>query len=77
MAKAQWVSGQFNPHISWLLEILGFKHACTTIPKSIQRGLMDPLGLGIASLVELLIKVSGTKKIRIKGDTPPLTEPSE
>ena len=77
MAKAQWASGHFNPHISWLLEMLGFEHARTTIPKSIQRGLMDPLDLGIASLVELLIKVSGTKKIRIKGDTPPSTEPSE
>lgn len=65
MSKAQWASGQFNPHISWLLEMLGFQEARTTIPKWIQRGLMDPLDLGIASLVELLVRTSATKKVRL------------
>ena len=66
MSKALWASGQFNPHISWLLEMLGFKEARTTIPKWIQRGLMDPLDLGIASLVELLLRAFATKKMHLK-----------
>lgn len=64
LATAQWASGHFNPHITWVLEKLGFQHARTTIPKYIQRGLMDPLDLGIASIVELLIELSATKKLR-------------
>lgn len=64
LATAQWASGHFNPHITWVLEMLGFKHARTTIPKYIQRGLMDPLDLGIAFVVELLIELSATKKLR-------------
>lgn len=70
LSKTQWASGSFNPHISWLLETLGFKYARTTIPKYIQRGLMDPLDLGIASLVELLVRVSATKKIRMREASP-------
>ena len=74
MAKAQWASGQVNPHINWLLTTLGFEHARTTIPKGIQRGLMDPLDLGIASLVEKLITISGTKKVKTKDDFIPTGE---
>ena len=64
LATAQWASGHFNPHITWVLETLGFKQARTTIPKYIQRGLMDPLDLGIAAIVELLIELSATKKVK-------------
>lgn len=60
------VSGQFNPHISWVLEKLGFKHARTTIPKWIQRGAMDPLDLVIASVLELLVKITASKKLRLR-----------
>lgn len=60
------VSGQFNPHISWVLEKLGFKHARTTIPKWIQRGAMDPLDLVVASVLELLVKVTASKKLRLR-----------
>ena len=76
LASAQWASGQFNPHISWVLQKLGFEHARSTIPKYIQKGLMDPLDLGIASIVELLITVSATKKVRMK-DGSPFGEQSE
>ncbi len=60
------ISGQFNPHISWLLETLGFKDARTTIPKWIQRGAMDPLDMVIANLVELLVTVSAKKKLQLR-----------
>ena len=60
------VSGQFNPHISWVLERLGFKHARTTIPKWIQRGAMDPLDLVVASVLELLVKLTASKKLRLR-----------
>ncbi len=56
------VSGQFNPHISWLLEKLGFKEARTTIPKGLQRGAMDPLDKVISMAVELLVKLTASKK---------------
>ena len=58
------VSGQFNPHIDWLLERLGFKHARTTIPKWIQRGAMDPMDMAVSNIIELLVKLSATKKVR-------------
>lgn len=60
------VSGQFNPHISWVLERLGFKHARTTIPKWIQRGAMDPLDFVVASVLELLVKLTASKKLRLR-----------
>ena len=60
------VSGQFNPHISWVLERLGFKHARTTIPKWVQRGAMDPLDLVVASVLELLVKLTASKKLRLR-----------
>ena len=60
------VSGQFNPHISWVLERLGFKHARTTIPKWVQRGAMDPLDFVVASVLELLVKLTASKKLRLK-----------
>jgi len=56
------VSGQFNPRISWLLEKLGFKEARTTIPKSLQRGAMDPLDKVVSMAVELLVKLTASKK---------------
>ena len=59
------VSGQFNPHISWLLEKLGFSDAQTTIPKWIQRGAMDPLDNVVAFAVELLVKLTATKKEKL------------
>lgn len=59
------VSGQFNPHISWLLEKLGFKDARTTIPKWVQRGAMDPLDKGVATAVEFLVKLTANKKKNI------------
>lgn len=60
------VSGQFNPHISWVLERLGFKHARTTIPKWVQRGAMDPLDFVVASVLELLVKLTASKKLRLR-----------
>ena len=74
ISKAPWASGQFNPHISWLLEMLGFREARTTIPKWIQRGLMDPLDLGISSIVELLVQAAATKKTRLKDSSPAMDE---
>ena len=59
------VSGEFNPHISWLLETLGFKHAQTTIPKWVQRGAMDPLDKAIALTVEQLVQFSAKKKLEL------------
>lgn len=60
------VSGQFNPHISWVLEKLGFKHARTTIPKWIQRGAMDPLDFVVARVLELLVKLTASKKLELR-----------
>lgn len=57
------VSGEFNPHINWLLETLGFKHARTTIPKWLQRGAMDPLDKAMAVALEVLIQLSAKKKL--------------
>lgn len=59
------VSGEFNPHINWLLETLGFKHARTTIPKWVQRGAMDPLDKAIAVALEVLIQLSAKKKLQL------------
>ena len=70
LSKAQWASGQFNPHVNWLLEKLGFEHARTTIPKWIQRGLMDPIDLAVSLSVELLVKLSATKKVRQRSLSP-------
>ena len=56
------VSGQFNPHINWLLEKLGFNEARTTIPKGLQRGAMDPLDKVVSMAVELLVKLTASKK---------------
>jgi hypothetical protein len=60
------VSGEFNPHISWLLEKLGFKHAQTTIPKWVQRGAMDPLDKAVALAVEMLVQFSAKKKLHLR-----------
>ena len=68
------VSGQFNPHISWLLERLGFSDAQTTIPKWIQRGAMDPLDKVVATVVELLVKLTASKKEKLLR-TPPILPP--
>ena len=64
------VSGQVNPHVNWLLEKLGFKHARTTLPKSIQRGAMDPLDMVVASVLELLVKLTATKKLQMSTTSP-------
>ena len=64
-------TGQFNPHISWLLERLGLEHARTTIPKWIQRVAMDPLDMVVANIVELLIKITATKKLKLRVSSPP------
>ena len=64
-------TGQFNPHISWLLERLGLEHARTTIPKWIQRVAMDPLDMVVANVVELLIKLTATKKLKLRASSPP------
>ncbi len=70
------VSGKFNPHVSWLLERLGFSDAQTTIPKWIQRGAMDPLDKLIATAVELLVKLTASKKERLIRFPPHLTDSS-
>ena len=54
--------------------MLGFREARTTIPKWIQRGLMDPLDLGISSLVELLVQAAATKKTQLKDSSPAMDE---
>ena len=64
------VSGEFNPHISWLLERLGFKHARTTIPKWVQRGAMDPLDKVVSVAVELLVQLSAKKKLQLRASSP-------
>ena len=64
------VSGEFNPHVSWLLERLGFKHARTTIPKWVQRGAMDPLDKAVAVAVELLVQFSAKKKLQPSAPSP-------
>lgn len=71
------VSGQFNPHISWLLEKLGFSDAQTTIPKWIQRGAMDPLDMVVATVVELLVKLTASKKEKLIRSPPALTQVPE
>lgn len=71
------VSGQFNPHISWLLEKLGFSDAQITIPKWIQRGAMDPLDKVIATVVELLVKLTASKKEKLIRAPPQLTQAAE
>ncbi|CAI8050188.1 Transmembrane protein KIAA1109 [Geodia barretti] len=64
------VSGEFNPHINWLLQKLGFKHAQTTIPKWVQRGVMDPLDKTVALAVEQLMQFSGKKKLKFLANSP-------
>lgn len=64
------VSGEFNPHINWLLERLGFKDARTTIPKWVQRGAMDPLDKAVAVVVELLVQFSAKKKLQLHASSP-------
>lgn len=62
MGKSTWASGQINPHIGWLLEKLGLDHARTTIPKYVQRGLMDPIDLAVATTLELILTLSQKKQ---------------
>ena len=64
------VGGEFNPHISWLLQKLGFKHAQTTIPKWVQRGAMDPLDKTVALAVEQLVQFSAKKKLKFIANSP-------
>lgn len=48
--------GHINPHINWVLERLGFKDARTTIPKWLQRGLLDPLDLTVSSILKQIVR---------------------
>ncbi len=66
LCNFECVCWELDPHISWLLERLGFKHAQTTIPKWIQRVAMDPLDMVVANAMELLIKITATKKLQQK-----------
>lgn len=42
--------------VDYVLQKLGFTHARITIPKWIQRGIMDPCDLMCASIMEKLIE---------------------
>lgn len=61
LAGNSWTSGTVN--IGWLLEMLGFQEAKTTIPKSIQCGVMDLLDNTISMMVKKLLSVSAKKKL--------------
>eukprot|EP00116_Pleurobrachia_bachei_P003612 sb/3463874/ len=47
--------GKVNPNVNWVLKKLGFKNPTVTIPKSIQRGPMDPLDYFVSRLVKSLV----------------------
>lgn len=52
-----WTGRGIEPvGVDYVLQKLGFSHARTTIPKWIQRGIMDPCDLMCASLMESLIE---------------------
>ena len=61
LAGNSWTSGTVN--IGWLLEMLGFQEAKTTIPKSIQCGVMDLLDETISTMVKRLLSFSAKKKL--------------
>ena len=61
LAGNSWTSGTVN--IGWLLEMLGFQEAKTTIPKSIQNGIMDLLDETLSLMVKRLLSVSAKKKL--------------
>lgn len=61
LAGNSWTSGTVN--IGWLLERLGFQEAKTTIPKSIQNGLMDLLDKTISMMIKRLLSISAKKKL--------------
>ena len=42
-------------NIDWVLEKLGFAHAALTIPKWVQRGVMDPMDMVLALLEAQLL----------------------
>lgn len=62
IAGERWPAGRLNPHISLLLDWLGFKEAKVTIPKWIQRGAMDPADLLFSKLVQAILTFSARKK---------------
>lgn len=61
LAGNSWTSGTVN--IGWLLERLGFQEAKTTIPKSIQNGIMDLLDKTISMMIKRLLSISAKKKL--------------
>ena len=61
LAGNSWTSGTVN--IGWLLEMLGFQEAKTTIPKSIQNGVMDLLDETLSLMVKRLLSISAKKKL--------------
>ena len=66
-------SGHFNPHINWVLEKLGFKDARTTIPKWLQRGLLDPLDLTVASILKQIVNEVSSELMSRQGKTAEVT----
>lgn len=46
-----WGSRMDPINIDWVLEKLGFMHAALTIPKWMQRGVLDPMDVVLAKLV--------------------------
>jgi hypothetical protein len=58
-----WAGQQIEPYgIDFILNKLGFSHARTTIPKWLQRGVMDPLDkLQSLFILQLLLMVEESR----------------
>ena len=53
-----WGGKQIEPvGADYILHKLGFKHARTTIPKWIQRGVMDPSDIAVSFIVREMLKM--------------------
>lgn len=64
-----WAGRGIEPvGVDYVLQKLGFSHARTTIPKWIQRGIMDPCDLMCASLSTSLIEYMTAKTRREEED---------
>lgn len=70
-----WGGKQIEPvGADYILHKLGFKHARTTIPKWIQRGVMDPSDIAVSFIVREMLKMMDegsddekeTKKTEVK-----------
>lgn len=58
-----WTGQGIQPvGVDYVLQKLGFSHARTTIPKWIQRGIMDPCDLMCSSLINSLIEHMAAKR---------------